>query len=204
MRRLLVTLALTLLTFGAARSAEATEFTLQSYTLDMQNGGTGGLNLWSKSLLPSPFTFDLNTVGQSLTADLFTIGTKQTSVDSSQEGYRDISVDFGFSAPLPGFGGTTQGITGAVQFLGGLGYVAWANPITLAFGNGGLLQISLSHALFGTPGSAVIAATFTLLSQDRGTSPIPTPEPATLLLMGAGLAGLVGRQWQRRRASLRR
>ena len=78
----------------------------------------------------------------------------------------DINVYFNFNTPLPAFEGAAGGITGALF----QGYVMWNNPLVLAFGNYGLLGISLENATFGLPGSTQIDATFSLIRADGGTN----------------------------------
>jgi hypothetical protein len=203
MKNLSVIALFTFLLVGpAARPAEASLFTLQTYTLSMHTNSASGLALWSQNLLPAPSAFELSTVGQSHTANLFRIGTSEQEVNPDDWYQRPLNVGFGFSTPLPAFGGTTTGISGAINFLGGLGYVAWSNPIQLAFGTNGLLQVSLSNVIFGVPGSAVVQATFTLIREDNGGTPVGVPEPSTLLLMGAGLVSLASRYRRLSRVAL--
>ena len=57
-------------------------------------------------------------------------------------------------------GGLTFNLNNVGQrFLHSFGYVVWNNPAVLSFGNGGLLSVSLSNAVFGLPGSTAISAT---------------------------------------------
>ncbi len=100
--------------------------------------------------------------------------------------------------------------------MDGIAHVDWENPVELVFGpeGDGLLRMTLSPARFGhdplpqhlTPGleeAARIIATMELVQapvlsgQDPpGSETAPTPEPATVLLFGAGLIGLAA--WRRR------
>lgn len=203
MRKAFVTALFGLLAIGSARPAEATMFTLQSYSLGLHSTDAGGLALFSQNLLPAPTSFDLSTVGQSYVANLFRVGTIEPQVNYDDLQPRQATISFAFSQPLPAFGGTGHGISGALSFFGGIGYLVWDNPVTVSFGSSGLLQAALSQVAFGVPGSAVVSATFTLVRQDAGSSspaPAGVPEPSTLLLMGAGFATLVGRQYRRRSA----
>ena len=64
----------------------------------------------------------------------------------------------------------------------------WDNPLTLAFGTNGLMEIYLSYGAFSVPGSTTIEATFKLVRESTGT-PTAVPEPASALLMGMAAAG---------------
>jgi hypothetical protein len=189
MKRLSVVL-FALLLVGSARSAEAALFTLQSYTVSVHNSESGGLGLWTEKLLPAPKSFWLSHFGETYSASLFRVGTKEKDVDKDDEKTRPVTVGFSFSSPL-GFSGTAEGISGAVKWFGGVGYVAWDNPLILKFGTTGLLQVTLMPAVFGVPGYSTVGAKFTLLRNDS-PGPVGVPEPSTLLLMGAGIAGLAG------------
>ncbi len=193
---LATTMALGLLAF--AGSALATIFTLDDYTVNY-NSTDPGLVLYTTNILPEPTTADL-TVGNSYTFDLFTIGTDERYINGDDRQDFDISVDFDFSAPddiANTVTGTSDGhgTWWSQLFHDGYGTVEWNNPATFTFGNGGLFTIALSDVKFGTPGSAKVAATLKFVSD---STPAPVPEPATMLLFGTGLLGLVG--YSRKRA----
>jgi hypothetical protein len=174
--------------------AQASTFTLSSFTVGV-NTTDPGLVLFDGDFLKTPTSFNLNNVGDSFTASLFRVGTNETALNLDDLIPHAVSVNFAFSQPLPAFGGVADGISGAFWLGAGLGYVVWDNPLSLAFGTNGLLAISLTNAVFTLPGSSLVSATFTLLKPDVGT-----PEPASLLLVGAGLAALGARRHRRRAA----
>jgi PEP-CTERM motif len=71
------------------------------------------------------------------------------------------------------------------------GYVLWENPLTLAFGQTGLLGITLTNATFGMPGSADIGATFKLLRADTATVVRSVPEPSAAMLLCVGVVAVL-------------
>jgi hypothetical protein len=177
----------------AVSSAEATTFKLQSYDVSLHTSGLG-LQVWEKDVLEDPFTFQLNALTPSITRDLFILGTSEGSVDADDWSPYSIAVNFNFSMPSPGFGGNAEGMTGAISFLGHeLGYVLWDNPLTLAFGTNGLMEIYLSYGAFSVPGWTTIEATFKLVRDSTGT-PTSVPEPASALLMGMAAAVGIARR----------
>jgi hypothetical protein len=198
MKKTLLPLVLGILLIAAP--AHAALFTLGSYNVAF-NMNDPGLVLWQQSLLGTPTSFSLATVGQSFTTALFRLGTNETSLNLDDLIPHGISVGFGFTSPPPGFGGTAHGATGGFWFKKGFGYAIWNNPLVLSFGNTGLLGISLSNATFGLPGSAIISATFELLRADSAppVPPLQVPESSSAALLGTGLMIALGFAFLRRR-----
>lgn len=197
MRKLLPLLTLALLAIAAP--AHAALFTLDSYSISLRENDPG-LVLFEDNLLKTPTSFSLDTVGQTASATLFRIGTKEAALNIDDLIPYDITVGFQFSSPWPGFGGTAEGLTGAGWFLKSFGYVAWDNPVVLNFGTTGQLGISLENASFDLPGSAAINATFKLLRADT-SRPTAVPEPASALVLGLGAMCLVAFRRRTSRAS---
>jgi hypothetical protein len=187
-RRGVVALVAGLLVLVSTQAAHAISFKLEDYDVTLRQSDPG-LVLWERDLLEDPYEFDLSAVGETETVSLFRVGTKETALNFDDLIPRSIDVEFSFTAPPPAFGGNAAGITGAFWWGDSFGYVLWNNPLVLAFGNYGLLGITLSNATFDLPGSASVFATFELLRADGNGSPTPTPEPsaALLLLIGLGI-----------------
>ncbi len=178
----------TLFALTVAAPVHASTFTLDTVSVNL-NTSDPGLVLW-ESPLSALAPFDLTNVGDSVTAQLFTIGTNESALNLDDLLPQAIDVAMSFSTPNPGFSGEIYGLTGAAWFLQSFGYVAWDNPLLVSFGNTGLLAISLTNAVFGLPGSAVISAVFELRQVDTGDPAGTTvPEPASILLLGLGLGG---------------
>ncbi len=171
-----------ILVFGMAGSASAVVFTLESY--DVTLDPNPGLELYWNPILTTPVSGDLE-VGDSITFALFELGTNEDILDLTDTSMDDISVSFDFSSPevdTVGFGFTSGNINWDA------GSVLWDNPVEFSFGSTGLFTIHLENDFFGAPGSTVIDATLTYVTADSA----PVPEPSTILLLGAGLLGLVG------------
>ena len=193
MKKTLMLLCAVTLVFGMLGTAMATTFTLDSYTVNFRDQDPG-LVLYANNILSEPSTADL-TVGQSYTFDLFSIGTTEHYVNWDDRAEYAISVDFDFAAPSDINESIVGESDGHWRMVGDdFGTVDWNNPATFSYGNGGLFTIALSDVSFGTPGSATVTATLDFVSDSA-----PVPEPATILLMGAGLLGLVG--YKRKRFS---
>lgn len=170
-----------------------------SFVINAHNSGPG-LLINTLALGGGSFTTPDIHEGGSHSFNLFEIWTNENTIENDDQVARPISVQFTFTAPPPPFGGTVEGDTDAIKtgFLGIVqqGKVTWDGPLTLSYpGYGdGSLKIKLSDETFndgifgldeGRRDGAKVKATFTNLAD-----PTPAPEPATLSVLGLGLAGL--------------
>jgi hypothetical protein len=195
-----------IITFGTISGAQA------ATPIDFSGSASVTANAADPGLLVNvlnvvPFSFSLTDVGSTASiSSLFTLWTPEADVGSDDKIARTISVGFDLT---PGVTGTATGTTigqtsgwfGAVQN----GRLSWnQNEFQLAFGDGGLLGVSLTGGIFNTglfglghlPGEGLeVGATFRLISPStpiRAPDAIAAaPEPATwaTMLLGFGAIG---------------
>jgi hypothetical protein len=177
----------------SAAPADASQFTLDSFSVALRNADPG-LVVWANpSFSDADITFDLSSVGQSVSKTLFRIGTNETAFNLEDD-LKQYAIQVAFNFSAPAVSGTALGVTGAGWLIKGFGYVDWKDPLKLAFGSTGVLAVTLQDTKFGLPGSADVKATFTLLKADTPTFSTPEPGVMLLLLIGAGAVGLARRR----------
>jgi hypothetical protein len=184
--------------------AYATDFT-GDYTTTVHSSGPG-LLINTQRLAPD-LHFTLNSVGQTVSSNLFKIYTNETGVGADDLVGQEIKVGFTFTSPA--FGGVLEGTTiGERSFLGFFqnGVVHWDNGgnAVFDFGNGGQLQAHLTDTTFnagvfgldeGIRHGGTVMADFTLNAMTSAA-----PEPATWAFMIFGF-GAAGYSLRRRRVS---
>jgi hypothetical protein len=175
---------------GVSTIASAVGFS-GSYVINALNSDPG-LVIETQEMA-DPLNFVLNSVGDTHTVNLFKIWTDETDVGGDDRDPYAISVLFDFTAPASS--GGVSGMTVGGGFVWEEGRLAWNGPGLINFGNGGVLQVTLTDevfngSLFGlNPGKkkgAIVEATFELVSD----SVQPIPLPASLPLFMAALGGL--------------
>lgn len=131
-------------------------------------------------------------VGESSDLYFATIGTFEEWVNSDDENPGNLTAGVDFDNPelTQSIGGTSIGfIGGFFGFYQGWSIV-WNDPVSVSFGSGGQFTVELTDVThetnwwLGPEGEADVYATVTYDSA-------PVPEPSTVMLLGAGLLGLV-------------
>jgi hypothetical protein len=135
--------------------------------------------------------------GSSVSLDLFSVTL------NSGLGFGNANVAVNFQTPVNTLGAGSGFWAGGGIFNFGAGIINWNDVINVPFGSGdnaGLLTLALndlSGVLIGDP----FTISGTLTNSSASVQSAPVPEPATILLMGTGLLGLVA--YSRKRISKR-
>ena len=150
-----------------------------------------------------PLSFDLAGVGSTWDIDpLFKIGTTESSSGQSDDKVqKTITATFSFTDP-DAFGGPVVGYTQGI--LSVLGDLVWSGPITLDFGNGGKLLISLSDAIFPVTIFNHVTLKPVNAHFELVAAPTAVPLPGAAWLFGTGVAalGLLRRQRRAKKSPL--
>ena len=193
--KVMVVLAATLFVIGSAGSASAFLFELGANSSVDVSGTMSALEMYANlnGDLDS-YSFDLQ-VGESSDWFLFgTFGTTESWVNDDDLVPGIILATLDFDNPDLAQAGPGQAV--GHSCLAGLfqGWdLTWDGPITMNFGNGGVLEITFSDAGFdgvlSPAGSADVYAQIKFITEPTG---IVTPLPGAVWMLGTGLIGLIG------------
>jgi PEP-CTERM motif len=177
-------------------SVSNSSFALGSgYGVDANEGSGTLLDvLFSSGFSAQSFT--LGAVGDSRTFDLGSVAFREpnshSGIRASETDNLDVTASLTFTDPFAALiqmlvtGSATTGAVSdaAIDFT-----IDW-NPVQMAFGSGGLLEIALNDLSFTGLQTLTQTATITLLRTSEVARVEQVPEPGTLVLAGLALAGM--------------